>query len=102
MDENIELGGNIALSGFGIVDGAQMIILKKTIGNYGKVFSEKNPNFQRLILTCKPIHETETSQKYQINSKVEADKVYTSEVTERNIFIAVDSSLKKIKNEMSD
>ena len=43
MDDTMQLGGNIELSGFSGVDGASMIVLKKIIGNYGKHFSEIRP-----------------------------------------------------------
>ena len=49
----------------------------------------------------KKIHENESSCKYQINCRLEADKTYPSESVERNIFHAVDDSLKRIKNQLA-
>ena len=101
-DEQIKLGGNIQLTGFKIIDGSSMIVLKKIVGNYAKRISEITKKFEMLHITLKPIHEREKSQKYEIHAKVIDDgKVYASETTERNLFVAIDSTLKKIVNELS-
>ena len=102
MDESMQLGGNIELSGFRDIDGASMVVLKKIIGNYGRRFSEIADKFESLKVTMKPIHETEKSEKYEIHAQLMADgKPYVSEVVERNLFVAVDNALKKIENEIS-
>ena len=97
MDESVQLGGNIELSGFRDIDGASMVVLKKIIGNYGRRFSEIATKFEKLHVTMKPVHETEKSEKYEIHAKLLNDgKPFVSEVVERNLFIAVDTALKKI------
>ena len=102
MDDSMQLGGNIELSGFRDIDGASMVVLKKIIGNYGRRFSEIAEKFESLKVTMKPVHETEKSEKYEIHAQLMADgKSYVSEVVERNLFVAVDSVLKKIENEIS-
>ncbi len=102
MDESMQLGGNIELSGFGDIDGASMVVLKKIIGNYGRRLTEISDKFESLKVTMKPIHETEKSEKYEIHAQLMADgKPFVSEVVERNLFVAVDSALKKIENEIS-
>lgn len=102
MDESMQLGGNIELSGFGDIDGASMVVLKKIIGNYGRRLSEISDKFEKLSITLKLIHETEKSSKYEIHAKLINDgKPVVSEVVERNLFVAVDSALKKIVNEIS-
>ncbi len=102
MDDSMQLGGNIQLSGFRDIDGASMVVLKKIIGNYARRMSELNDKFENLHVTMKPVHETEKSEKYEINAKLMADgKPYVSEVVERNLFVAVDEALKKIVNEIS-
>jgi|TARA_B100001964_G_scaffold115090_1_gene128327 ribosome-associated translation inhibitor RaiA len=102
MDEPTQLGGNIELSGFGDIDGASMVVLKKIIGNYGRRLSEISEKFEKLSVTMKPVHETEKSSKYEIHIKLINDgKPIVSEVVERNLFVAVDSALKKIVNEIS-
>ena len=102
MDDEMQLGGNIQLSGFKDIDGASMIVLKKIIGNYGRKFSDVSDKFESLKITMKPVHETEKSEKYEIHAQLMADgKSVVSEVVERNLFVAVDSALKKIESEIN-
>jgi len=102
MDDSMQLGGSIELSGFRDIDSASMVVLKKIIGNYGRKFSEIAEKFEKLHVTMKPVHETEKSEKYEIHAKlINNGKPYVSEVIERNLFIAVDNALKKIESEIS-
>lgn len=102
MDDNIQLGGNIELAGFKDIDGASMVVLKKIIGNYARRMSDISEKFESLHVTMKSVHETEKSEKYEIHAKLISNgKPFVSEVVERNLFIAVDNSLKKIVNEIS-
>lgn len=102
MDEEThKLGGNIELTGFRAIDSSSMIVLKKIIGNHAKRISELTKKLETLHITLKSVHEREKSEKYEIHAKVIDDgKVYASEVTDRNLFAAVDSVLKKIVNEL--
>ena len=102
MDEPMQLGGNIELSGFRDIDSASMVVLKKIIGNYARRMSDISNKFESLKVTMKPVHETEKSEKYEIHAQLmTAGKPIVSEVVERNLFVAVDSVLKKIENEIS-
>jgi ribosome-associated translation inhibitor RaiA len=102
MDDNIELGGNIQLAGFRDIDGASMVVLKKIIGNYARKMSEHSDKFENLHVTMKQVHTKEKSEKYEIHAKlIDNGKPFVSEVTERNLFIAVDNALKKIISELS-
>ena len=102
MDDSMQLGGNIVLSGFRDIDGASMIVLKKMVGNYARRMSELAEKFEQLHLTMRPVHEKEKSELYEINAKLMNNgKAIVSEVTERNLFVAIDSALKKIVNEIS-
>lgn len=102
MDDSIQLGGNIELSGFRDIDSASMVVLKKIIGNYVRRMSDISEKFESLKLTIKPVHETEKSEKYEIHAQLMNDgKSVVSEVVERNLFVAIDSVLKKIENEIS-
>ncbi len=97
----MQLGGNIQLSGFREIDGSSMIVLKKIIGNHARRISELAKKLETLHVTLKPIHEREKSEKYEVHGRVlDSGKMYTSEVVDRNLFVAVDSVLKKIVNEM--
>ena len=97
MDDNLQLGGNIELSGFGIIDRGMMIILKKIVGNYARKMSDSSKNFEKLSLRMKTVHDN----KYELHAKLmDNGKTFTSSVVERNLFVAVDSSLKKIMHEI--
>ncbi len=102
MDDSMQLGGNIELSGFKDLDGSSMDVLKKIIGNYGRRMSDISDKFESLKITMKPVHETEKSEKYEIHAQLMNDgKPFVSEVVERNLFIAIDSALKKIESQLS-
>jgi len=97
----IELGGNIELSGFREFDSSTMLILKKIVGGYAKRFSDLCDDFEKLSVTMKEVHKTESSEKYEINAKViNKGKAHTSSITDRNLFFAFDSALKKIENNL--
>ena len=102
MDDIMQLGGSIELSGFRGIDGSSMVVLKKIVGNYAKRMSEIAEKFEKLSIIMKPVHETEKSELYEIHAKLlNNGKLVVSEVTERNLFVAVDSALKKIISELS-
>jgi len=93
----IELGGNITLSGFSDLDHMELTVAKKIIGRYAREMSDDNADFENLIVTLKDVHKTATNQKYEIHGKLMlGGKPLTSEVTDRNLFVALDSSMKKI------
>ena len=99
--DTVNLGGSIQLTGFRDVDISSMTVLKKNIDNYAKRIAELTKKLETLHITLKPIHEREKSEKYEVHAKIiDNGKVYTSEVTERNLLIAVDTALKKLVNEL--
>ena len=97
-DKPIELGGNIELIGFNNIDRGSMVILKKIIGNYAKNFSEKNTNFEKLSVSMKNADETENSDGYEVNGKLTlgGNPIISKDIN-TNIFVVVDSVLKKIE-----
>ena len=100
MEETVELGGHISLTGFNVLEPGMMVVIKKIVGTYAKKFSESIKGFEQLSLTLKTVHETEASQKYEIHAKVIADgKALTSNITDRNIFVILDKALKKIEEQ---
>lgn len=102
MDDNMQLGGNIELTGFKDIDGASMVVLKKMIGNYMRRISEISEKSGSLHINMKTVHEKEKSEKYEIHAKlIDNGKPVVSETVDRNLFIAVDNALKKIVNEIS-
>ncbi|MEM4267522.1 MAG: hypothetical protein QXK37_01690 [Candidatus Woesearchaeota archaeon] len=96
----IELGGNIELAGFKDIDGGNMIIIKKIVGNFVKDLNQHNPKFQRLNLTLKKVHEREDSQVFELQAKLTTDHIYHAEVEDRNLLFAVDKVLKKIESQI--
>ena len=100
-EDILELGGSINFSGFSGVDQSQMVVIKKIVGNYTKRLAEICRRFESISVIMKPVHKTEASEIYEIHAKcIDNGKPYVSEITERNLFIAVDSVLKKIINEI--
>lgn len=97
----IQLGGNIELSGFKEIDGGSMVILKKMVGNYVKKMNDMTTQFEKLTLNMKKVHETEGSEKFEVKAKlIDNGKTINSEVTDRNLFVTVDSVLNKVMNEL--
>jgi hypothetical protein len=97
VDEMIQLGGSIELSGFKDIDRGSMVILKKIVGNYVKKFNEKVENFQKLSLHVKKVHSNEEHALYEFQANLMANgKIYPAEVSDRNVFAAVDNIIKKL------
>lgn len=100
--DTLELGGNIQLTGFSDLDRDRIVVLKKIVGNYARKFSDRSKNFEQLSLTMKPVHETDASRIYELHAKLmDNGKPFVGEATDRNLFVAVDSVLKKIENSLS-
>ena len=98
-EDIVQLGGNIVLSGFRDIDGGSKVILRKIVGSYARKFSDTTQNFEQLALAMKSVHQTEGSQKFEIKGKlIDNGQVLTSEVVDRNMFVAVDSVLKKLES----
>jgi len=101
MEESQKLGGNIELTGFRDTDGSAMIVVKKIVGNYARKIAGRSKKLETIHVTLKPIHQRETSEKYEVHAKVLDDgKVYASEAVDRNLFVAIDDVLKRIVKEM--
>jgi hypothetical protein len=87
----IELGGNIKLEGFHNVDAASLIIIKKIVGNYAKKMQEQSPSFQELTLLM-----NQTSNAINIQAQLKAEKTSNAQVSEANLFFAVDKALAEL------
>lgn len=101
MKNVIELGGNITLVGFKDLGYAELVVVKKVIGNYARKISDRHP-FDSLKLAVKPIHKTTNEiTKFELKIELAADgKHYHSEIVEHNIFIGLDKILKKIVTQL--
>ncbi|RMF06962.1 hypothetical protein D6764_01025 [Candidatus Woesearchaeota archaeon] len=97
----IELGGNIELVGFKDFDSASLIVVKKIVGNYARRFSELS-QVDKLTLSCKKVHERESSSLFEVQAKLSSNgSVVNADVTDRNLFFAIDAALKKIEQSIS-
>lgn len=97
--DEMQLGGSIVLSGFKNLHRAELVVVKKIVGSYARKFSDNLDGYDSLSLSLKEIHKTEGSEKFELHAKlVHKGKVETSEVTDRNVFVAIDSVLKKLES----
>ena len=100
-DKNVELDPRIELTGFRDIDESSMEIIKKNILHHIHRIEELARKFERLHITLKSVHEREKSEKCDIHAKLnDGGKAYNTHVTERNIFVAIDSALEKLTNEL--
>lgn len=100
-EEIIKLGGNIELAGFKQLDRDTMVVLKKIVGNYAKKFAESSASFEKLSLKMKLVHVKEKSEKYELKGMIlDGGKRYNSEITDRNLFFAIDKVFKNIEKIM--
>lgn len=101
MSEEIELGGKIFLSGFRELRRDEVTIAKKVIGSYARKFSDGLENYESLKIHLKPIHKTNPdSEKYELHVQlIHNGNVVTSEVTDHNIFVCLDSALRKVEEQ---
>ena len=86
----IELGGSIKLHNFEMIEPALLIVIKKIVGNYTKKVSETFENFKEIIIT---LEEKETNT---VRVHVVAEKEYTEEASDKNLFFALDKALSTI------
>lgn len=93
MEDHIELGGSINLIGFKDLEPAKLVVVKKIVGNFIKKVQDHHQDFQKITVTMKKVHES----KFEVMTHlIIKDKNYTSEVTDFNLFFALNSSLEKI------
>ena len=91
----IELGGNIELVGFRDLDSSELVILKKIIGSFARKFSDNVEGYEKLTLSLKA---TQGKKQYEVQSKLMVNsKPVNADVTEKNLFVAVAETLKKLE-----
>jgi len=104
-EKTINLGEKIRISGFQSEEGSTMVIVKKMVGNYVKSIMDNHEEFQDITINLKKIHQHEEKGeskggKNEVHVKVNSGKIFTSEVTDFNLFVAIDKVFKKIISEM--
>ncbi len=90
-EETIELGGNIALTGFSDLDRDSMVVLKKIVGSYAKSFSEREKDFKKLHL------ELKRAEPYELVATLSASDDRSVNAKDKNLFVALDNALKGIE-----
>jgi ribosome-associated translation inhibitor RaiA len=96
----IELGGNIVLTGFRERDPAELVVIKKIVGNYARKFADNVEGYESLHITMKPVGG-EKAHKFEVNARLmHGGKLTTSEVVEINLFVCVSDVLKKLENQL--
>ncbi len=99
--DEVQLGGNIRLSGFREVDGGSMIVAKKIIGSYMKHYGELCST-PELSVVLKSIHQNEDNMKFEVHVRLlSAGEQFVSELVDKNLFVALDSALKKVESALS-
>jgi len=97
-EDKKELGGNISLSGFKDVEPAELIVVKKLTGSYARKFSDHLKGYESLAVHLKDVHKSEGSERFELHGKLVHDgKVTVSEITDNNLFVALDKVLKKLE-----
>lgn len=89
----IELGGNIRLTGFSDKEFPEMVVVKKMVGQYARKLHDSFPGFEELKITRKDVHGSQNEVHTQV---VIEGSHYEASVTDQNLFVAIDESLKKM------
>ncbi len=97
-----EIGGNVKVTGFGILDSPSMLVAKKIIETYAKKYNDFSSDVREVHITLKPLHEREKSEKYQVDTRVQSKgKIFAAEHVDRNVFVALDKAMGKVQQSMS-
>ena len=101
VNASLNLGGNIELVGFKQVSLSDVVVVKKVVGHYTRKIQESAADFQKITILLKEIHKIDNNAKMEIHVKVQdGSRTYSSEVIDKNIFVALDSALKKALGEV--
>jgi ribosome-associated translation inhibitor RaiA len=93
-DTELKLGGNIVLAGFSL-DPAEMIVVKKIVGNYAKRISEKT-DYTEIKIRLKQSHKIK-SFLHSVNVDVSTSKgILTSSTEDKNLYSGLSTALEKI------
>ncbi|HIH31137.1 TPA: hypothetical protein HA235_00365 [Candidatus Woesearchaeota archaeon] len=102
VNEPLNLGGNIQLVGFKQVSLSEVVVVKKIVGSYTRKIQENCKNFQSITVMLKEIHKIDNNAKHEIHVKVIDDsKPFNSEIVDKNMFVALDSALRKVQAEIT-
>lgn len=85
----IELGGNIKLDGFEGVEPAQLIVIKKVVGNFTKQYSEK-VEVKELMIKLEDKNKVTITLNGEITESDEGD----------NLFYVLNGLLVKVRDQL--
>ncbi len=98
-NNELRLGGSIWLVGFNELDKAEMIIIKKIVGNYIKKLADKTP-YDEVKIRLK-MHEKGKSYLHEINADVYAKGFHINAKAEnRNLYAALSDVLECLLKEV--
>ena len=98
--EELNLGGNIALVGFNILEPSELVVLKKIVGNYVRKMCTYG-NYQEMRLTLQQ-HAHGKSFKHEVNGlAIFKEGKFYSNVVEWNLYSAVSQVCSKILEELA-
>ncbi len=92
----IELGGNIFLEGFDILERAELLIAKKLVGGYVRRISDEIAPCDKVEIKLKKVEKYEVSVSLMVN-----DKSTKTKTNGENLFITIDSAFKKALKEIN-
>ena len=94
----MELGGNITLVGFKEREVAELIVVKKIVGQYARKMSDTINGFEHLTVSLKEVHKSvDGHAKFELHAKALIHgKAFLSEEISPNIFMALDDVLKRV------
>lgn len=99
MNEELTLGGNIALVGFNILGAAELSIIKKMVGSYVKKMCNKG-EYLEMRLTLQQ-HAHGKSFKHEVNGlAIFKEGKFHSNVVDWNLFSAISQVCDKIMGEL--
>ncbi|MBI1969483.1 hypothetical protein HYS48_02205 [Candidatus Woesearchaeota archaeon] len=93
----LRLGGNIELAGFRSVDRGKMVVVKKMVGQYAKLMSERAENFEKLHVVI-----SGSSEAFALEAKMlhNGGREIASQGSDANLFFALDKCLGKITEQL--
>ena len=91
----------VELAGFRDIESSSMAIVNKIISGHSMRIADLTKKMEKLHITLKLVHEREKGEKYDIHVKLlDNGKAYVSHFTDRDLFVAVDTALNKLSNEL--
>ena len=88
----MKLGGGIELNGFSGIEKAQLVVVKKIVGNSAKEMSEKAKKFEKLSVSL-----ANEGDSFNVHAELtdEGNQI-TADSSEKNLFLALSSALKGV------